>query len=386
MTRRIAATGRMMRRLSYIAAASIVASFGASMGAAAAEPVVVSPLKDRTIGYVLTSIHFAFHTTEKAAECPEGFNGGPREQYVELFPKDGTQRNYTETALKRETAVWFPKPEPDPFKFKEPVSKIAPGFNLDGKVDADDFESADGEKGIDNQFYRAYGCVEDLRPAGFLDTFQNKYMRQYNYSRTLVELTDVDSLVNDDDVSVSFYRGLDPLVTDATGNEYLPYGSQRIDERWGKKFTQHTRGKIVDGVLITEPADVSRPYTFNYSPRVFYTIRGARLKLSLTEERGEGLLVGYMDVWSWYRAVNGALSTYSLAFGKQSAPSLYQALYRLADGYPDPETGKNTAISVAQEVSFRQVYIKRRNPGVASKDDGPRTTAQAEKASQKASR
>jgi hypothetical protein len=36
---------------------------------------------------------------------------------------------------------------------------------------------------------------------------------------------------------------------------------------------------------------------------------------------------------------------------------LYRALYRLADGYPDPVTGENTAISSAVQVSFIQVHV-----------------------------
>ena len=31
---------------------------------------------------------------------------------------------------------------------------------------------------------------------------------------------------------------------------------------------------------------------------------------------------------------------------------------RLADGYPDPKTGKNTAISSAVTVKFTQVYVQ----------------------------
>jgi hypothetical protein len=37
--------------------------------------------------------------------------------------------------------------------------------------------------------------------------------------------------------------------------------------------------------------------------------------------------------------------------------SLYKALRRLADGYPDPSTGANTAISSALHATFTQVYI-----------------------------
>ena len=41
-----------------------------------------------------------------------------------------------------------------------------------------------------------------------------------------------------------------------------------------------------------------------------------------------------------------------------SSPSQYKAMMRLADGYPDPKTGKNTAISSAVRVKFTQVYVQ----------------------------
>jgi len=44
-------------------------------------------------------------------------------------------------------------------------------------------------------------------------------------------------------------------------------------------------------------------------------------------------------------------------YGQSASGSEYAALRRLADAYPDPETGTNTAISSAVEVTLTQVYI-----------------------------
>lgn len=361
----------MNRAISH-AAVVLVTTLGLAASAQAAE----TDLKNRTIGYVLNNYEWAFYTTEAKTECPDGLNDGPRAQYKQLFPADGTKRNVADTVLSREAAVWFPSTDPEPFTFKEAVSKVAPGLNLDGKVGPNDFESPTGEKGIDNNFYRVFGCVGDTRPGGSIYALGPAYMRKYNYARTLIELTNVDSLKNDDDVTVTTYRGLDFVLTDAGGTSYLPHGTERVDEQWGKKFVQTMRGKIVNGVLTTDPADIVIPYTYNYYPRTHYTFRGGVLKLNLTAEGAKGLLAGYVDVWSWYRAFNGALATYTLSFGDQSSPSLYRAMMRLADGFPDA-AGKNTAISAAQQVSFTQVYIKHKNPSVAANDAETRTTAQA---------
>jgi hypothetical protein len=45
------------------------------------------------------------------------------------------------------------------------TSRIGEGFNLDGKIKPNDFVSPDGEKGIDNQLYRAWGCDSPWRGA-----------------------------------------------------------------------------------------------------------------------------------------------------------------------------------------------------------------------------
>ena len=349
-----------MMRFSSRIVMLLVAGCGLSSSAVHASDAVAPPsVVNRTIGYVMTSYHWALYATKEAKECPDGMNEGPRDQYAELFPKDGTVRKVEDTVLRREAAVWFPTAEPEKFKFKEPVTRIAPGLNLDGKVGANDFESPEGEKGIDNQFSRVYGCVADMRPNGVLDDFQNKMLQQYQYARMAFEISNVDSLANDDDVTVTFYKVRDSLTRAAIEGQFLPYGMQRVDERWGKVYTHSMHGKIVKGVLTTDPGEIVLPYTYNYSPRQYYRVRGAQLKLSLTPEAAKGFLAGYIDIASWYRAFNGALSTYTLSFVNQSSPSLYKAMSRLADGFADPETGRNTAISMAQDVNFTQTFISR---------------------------
>ena len=54
---------------------------------------------------------------------------------------------------------------------------------------------------------------------------------------------------------------------------------------------------------------------------------------------------------------NTTWSTHHQSYGQEDAGSLYASMRRNADGYPDPETGRNTAISMAQDVTFVQTYI-----------------------------
>lgn len=389
-TQRLAARAFATTALATLMVSGAVAAETANAPAPAAETpaAVANPpgLKDGRIGYVLTTFHWTVHATEQKTECPNGFNLGPREQYAAQFPKEeGKTRRVIDTELKREAAVWFPSLEPDEFEFKEAVSKVAPGVNLDGKVGDTDFTSPDGEAGIDNQFYRMLGCIEDYRPGGSLYHFNNLYMKKA-YSRILVELSNVDDLTNDDDVTVTVDRGIDPLLTDATGNSQLPYGTQRVDARWGKRFHSQFRGKIVGGVLITAPADINLPYNYAFNDHGLITMRGSVLKVNLTGEQANGFWGGFIDYKSFYRALNGALGTHSLSYGKQAAPSMYRAMAKLADGYPDPKTGRNTAISGAITVNFRQAYIERPDAQVASEAPAREDSAPSQSSVQRAFR
>ena len=86
-------------------------------------------------------------------------------------------------------------------------------------------------------------------------------------------------------------------------------------------------------------------------------MRAARLRLKLTPTTAEGLIAGYSDVETWYQQMMRSWSTHHQNYGQTAAPSLYRAMRRLADAYPDPATGANTAISSALHAEFTQVVI-----------------------------
>lgn len=82
-----------------------------------------------------------------------------------------------------------------------------------------------------------------------------------------------------------------------------------------------------------------------------------RLELQLTPAGAEGLIAGYADADTWYQQLIRNDSTHHLSNGHISGISFYKTLRRLADAYPDPETGANTAISTALDVKLTQVFI-----------------------------
>ncbi len=356
--------------------AAMTALSGAAIAASSNSDGAV--IRNGTIGYVLTDYHWAvYQTQDSKAECPTGMNDGPREQFKILFPDDGKKRTLLETQLARESAVWRPDVSPEPYPFKEATGKYAIGMNLDGKVGPNDFSTPDGAvKGVDNQLYRAIGCITAYRgPDGAVHYFGNKFAQQYHYDRVLLELTNVDSLTNDNDVTVTTYRGLDGLLTDATGNGFMPGGTQRADHRWGKQFVIRFKGKIVDGVLTADGADLQIPASSTFEDISTHWIRDARFQLKLSEDGAEGLMAGYVDVETFYRQLVQAWSTHHQSYGQLSSPSLYRAMRKLADAYPGKD-GHNTAISGAMDMKFTQVFIQHPPAEVAAKDaDAPARAA-----------
>jgi len=331
---------------------------GSALGVATAQ-AADSPLRDGTIGYVLTAKNVAiWQSPDGKVECPEGLNDGPREQFKTLYPeKSGVHYKFVETQLEREGQIWNPTTAPEPkLHFKEAQGTTAIGLNLDGKTGPHDFTSPDGEQGIDNQMYRVLGCTGNYRgPDGSYRHFIQDYMRKFNYNRWLMELTHVDDLANDDDVDVTLYRGKDPLMVDALGG-FITGSTQRVDFRWGKSFIYHLKGQIKNGVLTTAPADVTFPES-QARGVPYLSVHGWRVKLNLKPESAEGLMAGYTDIERYYNSLGQNWSTHHRSYGAEPMTSEYRAMRKNADAYPDPKTGQNTAISMAWEIKFVQAFI-----------------------------
>ncbi|MFK7863274.1 MAG: hypothetical protein AB8B95_03505 [Pseudohongiellaceae bacterium] len=315
-------------------------------------------LRDGTIGYVMTDLFWSVYQTPDAlAECPRGFNDGPREQFEQLFPNHEAM-SVTETQLKQEIQTWHPSLEPDGFEFLQVEGLNSWGLNLDGKVSSNDFTHPDGTSGIDNEVYRAVGCIIGFRgPDGVEYIFQNKAIVDDRFNRLMIELTNVESLENDDSVTVTVYRGKDRLLTNASGDKIMSGGTQQVDNRWGKSLIRTMQGSIADSVLTTDPIeDLVIPWQ-NLGVPSIHIIKDMRLQLNLTHEGATGLVAGYADVETWYQQLIRNDSTHHLSNGQISGISLYKALRRLADAHPDPDSGANTAISTALDVKMTQVYI-----------------------------
>ena len=121
------------------------------------------------------------------------------------------------------------------------TGRIGDGFNLDGKIKPTDFVSPDGEKGIDNNLYRAWGCDAPWRGNGnaTLDLRANDKMQEGLYTMVLRVSGNQDPM-NDSDAMVEIGYSPDKIVKDARGGIAIDY-SYRI-----LKSAQYTKLKAID--------------------------------------------------------------------------------------------------------------------------------------------
>lgn len=135
------------------------------------------------------------------------------------------------------------------------------GFDLDGVASTDaeglcgqaDFASPDGAAGIDYAFLRVIDMVRPARPGQTVQTVLATAPAQ-GLIRVGLQVRGVDDWQNDDAVEVLVTHTLDtPLL--GTNGKIVANSSVRADR--DPAFQTVLSGQIVDGVLTTEPADLS---------------------------------------------------------------------------------------------------------------------------------
>jgi hypothetical protein len=111
-------------------------------------------------------------------------------------------------------------------------------------------------------------------------------------------------------------------------------------------------GRIVDGVVLTEPVDTIDLDRGRDSTRLFQ----ARMRLEVRPDRTlKGVIGGYMD-WRYMANYWGALTFFEAGMG-YAEPGVYNALKRAADGLPDPVTGELTGISAAYDIDGVAAFV-----------------------------
>jgi hypothetical protein len=239
------------------------------------------------------------------------------------------------------------------------TSRIGDGFNLDGKVKPGDFISPDGERGIDNALYRAWGCDAPWRGGGnaTLDLRANDKMQEGLFTM-VIRVSGKQDPKNDSDATLEIGWSPDTIVKDARGGVTVDY-SYRLP-----KTAQYTKLKatVKNGVVETEQVD------HLHTPRIawFYDQTGdtnftkAKIRLNIAPDglTATGLMGGYRNWHDLY-----AENTFAQDGGQQGtrehedAVSLYYALRRNADGMMNPKTGRYDGISSVYRLRMSSAFV-----------------------------
>ena len=240
------------------------------------------------------------------------------------------------------------------------TGRIAEGFNLDGDSRSGGFISPNGERGIDNAFYRAWGCIMSYRGTpyhAYLSQRANDKMLDGLYTM-VIRVSGTQDPMNDDNVNVEIAYSPDHVVKDALGNVIKDVSFRVVKTAQYSKL----KGRMHNGVLETQQADVRIPsFSWGETNRGESLFQKGRVRLVMNKDGAlSGLVGGYRD---WRDIYNK--DTFNVPSGgatretyyHENQISMYYALKRNADAMPDPKTGRNTAISAAYRFTAKPAFV-----------------------------
>ena len=329
----------------------------------AAMPVAVA--KAGEFGLAITNLYYGPY--DDPTDCPEGWALTPKETFLQALPADQRKEFVDRDKRVGSLASWVSRIASErrgpggenscerPELIKDPPMRIgqaktAMGIDLDGgdkasHCDHQEFTGLSGEKGVDNQMGRLTACIRGLRKE-----YNNRTGTAAGDRSMLIFVRNVDNMQNDDSVTVDLYKSADTFIKDGQGRA-VPDMTLRGDEN-APAFHATTKGKIVNGVLITDPVNA----LFMMGDGKNWDIKGSRLRINMKEDGyGEGMLAGYFEMDSFW---DSWASQYQQGLNiGYSCPALYDAMNRLADGDKDPATGKCRALSSAFNIKVVRTFI-----------------------------
>ena len=315
--------------------------------------------------------------------CPEGLALNMREAYIEsLDPAERARltakENEEELTRRWQSRAMGPNGTnvcSNPDMFERPLLRtvqhpLAWGMDLDSGGNEDtcaheEFTDPHGKTGIDNQIYRALGCQPGIRGRDGMGGEHGPGTQQFfasgEWTQVLL-LKGVDSLRNDPEVTVIYANTADRPVTDNNGR-FLRGISYSVSTE-APRNRNVLKGRIVDGVLETEPTDIVLTQTWGQGGardirghRTKYTFKKGRLRLAFQSDGSlTGMLGGYRPIFEEIQspALGGTGSAVVAAI---DCASNLATLRKMADGIRDPRTGQCTAASSAMQVNAIPAFV-----------------------------
>ena len=334
------------------------------------------------IGWLATA---SYYTGDVKMGCPDGRNGGVVEMHareleaigfskkeaVELQRKqrdtDAIVPAYRDKVYNRarvngkEGSVFtYPDFTPDP-NIELYSGKYAYGFDLTGKPSPSKFEDPETHAKVDNQLWRALGCINQYRTFPpqkpmLEDTSWDVFVD--NAPAWTIQITG-DDLSKDGDVTVTFGRATQHLLRDATSGT-LRDATYVIDP--ASKTNEVLKGEMKGGVLTIKSQHV---YLEGELP--FYMdieLDNGHMRIN---RQSDGKLIGYMGGFTdWKRY---AYMSTARPFQDAAAIESYHAIKKLADADPDPVTGQNRKISATFRWEAVPAYLADSNGNIIATPD-----------------
>ena len=348
----------------------------------ATDRALPKPPANGVMGFVVSSLAPAVVSGTDA--CPNGTVPRLRDAWLETLPPEEHARlklkeNIQEFERGWQSYAFGPNGTnicSQPEMFDHPLIKTVQspygiGLDLDhgaakGSTCAHEtFTSPTGEKGIDNQVYRAMGCTLEWRgvdgSGGDITRGSKSFHTSGEWTQVLL-LRGVDSLQNDNDVEVVYANTADRPNVDTNGN-FLSGVSFTINNT-APRYRNVLHGRIVNGVLTTQPQDIVLTETWGQGGA--RDIRGARTKWEMRQGRLRlafqpdgtlrGLVGGYRPIFDIYQSMALGGAGTALVAGIDCA-AYHNTLAKLADGLRDPKTGKCSGVSSGEVMSAVPAFI-----------------------------
>jgi len=357
---------RFTRTASVAAVTSIVALTAATVHAG------------ETRGFVVSWFYPSAAADSSQIDCPRGTTPDAATTVIGLLKEQGKTPSEVEKIMedfpnniyqhigqrgridgKPVSPYTNPTSVPDPM-MATVEGKRAFGFNLDGKISADDFTDPDtGEAGIDNQFFRAWGCMGVMRAdPGVRPSWPSIQWNtvQLQMPAWLIEISDIDDIQNDPEVTVRIVQATTPIILDANSD---PQADMTFIEDNNPVTKNTVRASIKDGVVTTDSFFLSlNGHRWAWSEM---RMHDAKFRLKIDEPGAAKGYIGGFQPWApiYTRVAEGGAGYEGML--SMNLPGQYYALRKFADADPDPKTGMNMSISAVFNVEAVPAFIIRDN-------------------------
>lgn len=383
-----------VKRLAAVGVAVGALGLGASphkpLAAVAESSQLPAPPANGEMGFAIVQFHTPATPIDEKADCPDGMMGTLKDSYLRTLPAAQRERLTKPENANELDAAWkkygvnetngnvcgniyeFLDRPPTPFL----SGRVAWGFNLDDDESGagkdgytckhDNFVSPTGERGVDNQYWRVYGCSQTNHGKdGAISESQKGFdglMMTGEWTQVIL-LRGVDSLVNDPSVEVVYANTDDRPMTDLAGKPLHNASFSVATQGRKSDFRNVMHGRIVNGVLTTDPKHFVLGQ-FGGGVNTTFDLDRGRLRLIFQPDGTvKGMVGGYMPLLNGLNAPRGGSIGTVLNAGIDCAGQ-YRAIRMMADGARDPKTGQCTRISQTFELFGVPAFVNDSAPAM----------------------